>query len=410
MIVSYARTMRPVVGILPIAAAAVLGCHGATIKEFDPGDASGLGGRGGTTGTAGGAGGSTSGTAGTSGLPRTLTVVPGTGSSGIAYTKMTAFDNGFAYPVVLDLLGGSNALAPAVVVKAIQLANGATTTLSTSDERLSQLADGRSPVALDATSVYWFSRTTNDGGALLNLRRAPKMGGAQENVTAIDDSVATAPAQPIGMATGGGYVYWAANGNGIYRCPAAVGCGSGPEKVVPTTDQVLAIVVRGDWLYWASITNGKVWRHGLTTPGDQMLDGGPTVGEAATCDIAVSPDDTELWSVQCGYPYEVRRVNIGLMSGSTIANAPYETIDDTAAGAIALGTNTVYFIGSDHVFSLPRASLTPVTPQTLATLATPSGVWADGIIGLDDQYLYLQGSNTNAGTAGMAGYVLRMAR
>jgi hypothetical protein len=170
------------------------------------------------------------------------------------------------------------------------------------------------------------------------------------------------------------------------------------------------MVVRGDWLYWASETNGKVWRHGLTTPGDQMLDGGPTLGNAQTCDIAVSADDTELWSIQCLYPYEVRRVNISVMSGTTIANAPNETIDEAAAGALALGTDTVYFMGSDHVFSVPRG-VTAATPQTLASLTTASGVHADGIIGLDDQYLYLQGSSgSSSSTNAKAGYVLRMAR
>ena len=56
------------------------------------------------------------------------------------------------------------------------------------------------------------------------------------------------------------------------------------------------------------------------------------------------------------------------------------------------------------MFSIPRGGAA-ATPQTLANLLTASNVLADGIIGLDDQYLYLQGyGNSNAG------YVLRMAR
>ena len=97
-------------------------------------------------------------------------------------------------------------------------------------------------------------------------------------------------------------------------------------------------------------------------------------------------------------------MNITVMTGTTIANAPNETIDETAAGTLAMGVDTIYFIGSDHVFSVPRTTAA-ATPQTLAALRTPSDVVADAIIGLDDQYLYLQGSgNSNAG------YVLRMAR
>jgi hypothetical protein len=176
---------------------------------------------------------------------------------------------------------------------------------------------------------------------------------------------------------------------------------------VPTTYQVLTILVRGDWLYWASATNGKVWRHGLTTPGDLMLDGGPTIGNPQTCDIAVSPDDSELWSLQCRYPYELRRVNVDLMSGSTIASTPSETVADNAVGSLALGADTVYFIGSDHVFSVPRG-LNQATPKPLAALTTSSGVVADGIIGIDDQAVYFSG--TSSAGDGTAGYVLRLAR
>jgi hypothetical protein len=59
---------------------------------------------------------------------------------------------------------------------------------------------------------------------------------------------------------------------------------------------------------------------------------------------------------------------------------------------------------------VPRG-VTAATPQTLASLTTASGVHADGIIGLDDQYLYLQGSSGDSGSSNAkAGYVLRLAR
>jgi hypothetical protein len=397
------------------ALASVAACQGPRILETGTGGmgggagaSAGAGAGGGVGGSAGGGAGGVGGAAGGAAAgnagapPKTLSIVPATGSPGIAYPRMTALERGIAYPVVLDLLSGPNALSPLVVVKAIALTSGATTTLSTSSEALSTLSDGRTAVAVDATHVYWFSRTVGDG-ALLRLRRALKTGGGREDVVAIDDTIATAPAKPVVMAAAGAHVYWAASRKGIFRCPTSGGCGAGPELLVPTTDDVLTLLVRGDWLYWASATNGKVWRHGLTTPGDQMLDGGPTQGLGMTCDIAVSADDRELYSIQCLYPYEVRRVNVALMSGTTIATAPGETVDDNAVGALALGADTVYFIGSDHVFSVPRAGGAP--PQTLATLRTTSNVVADGIIGLDDQYLYLQGSgNSNAG------YVLRMPR
>ena len=398
--------MRPAACAILVALTGVSACHGPPVggpltTGTAGGGATGAAGTGAGGSGHGGSGGNASGTAGTGPLPRTLTVVPGTGSAGLGYLRMTAVENGIAYPVVLDLSTGI--LSMRVVVKAITLSNGAATTLSMEDEALSGLSDGGSPVALDATHAYWWSRTLGTG-SLLRLRRAPKTGGAREDVVAFDDSVATAPGRPVVTATGGAYVYWAARGKGIFRCPTSGGCGAGPETVVTAADDIFTMLVRGDWLYWASATNGKVWRHGLTTPGDQMLDGGPTVGIAQTCDIAVSANDTELWSIQCLYPYEVRRVNITAMTGTTIANAPNETIDETAAGTLAMGVDTIYFIGSDHVFSVPRTTAA-ATPQTLAALRTPSGVVADAIIGLDDQYLYLQGSgNSNAG------YVLRMAR
>jgi len=330
---------------------------------------------------------------------------------------MTVLEGGTVYPVVLNVFV-SGTLTPATVVQAIQLSNGAATTLSTSDEFLLSGDDGKSPVAIDGTYVYWFSRNRADA-TMLRLRRAPKLGGARADVTAFDPTVATAPAKPLVTATGGGYVYWSSGGNGngtgtangIFRCPAAVGCGTGPERIVPTPDRIVSMVVHGNWLYWASVSTGKVWRHSLTTPGDQMLDGGPTNGPAMTCGIAVSADDTELWSIQCLYPYELRRVNVTAMTGTTIATAYGEPLDSGADASLALGADTVYFIGSAHVFSAPRANAA-ATPQTLADLLSPSGVVADAIIGLDDQSLYLEGSADGAstGSTAQAGFVLRMAR
>jgi hypothetical protein len=406
-----------------VAVVGAVGCHGAQIQEAD-GGTPGAGGHAGTTGAAGnggsgGGGASGSGGGGASGsggggagqLPKTLAVVSGTGSPGVAYTRMTALEGNTAYPVVLDIYDGNNALAPLIVTRAVQLSTGAPTTLSMSDEAISDIYDGKSAVTIDATYVYWFSRTIGDAYQLFRMRRAPKLGGPREDVMAIDDSSASAPNKPLVMATGGGYVYWAAYGNGIYRCKAVAGCDTGPTQVVPTTEQVQTIVVRGDWLYWASAETGKVWRHGLTTPGDVMLDGGPTLGLGQTCDIAVSADDTELWSIQCLYPYQLRRVNVTVMSGTTIANLPNETADDNAVGSLALGTDTVYFIGSDHVFSVPR-TMNAATPQMLANLMTPSGVVADGIIGIDDQAVTFSGtkSSTGGNPNASAGYVLRMAR
>jgi hypothetical protein len=99
------------------------------------------------------------------------------------------------------------------------------------------------------------------------------------------------------------------------------------------------------------------------------------------------------------------------MTGTTIATAYGEAQDSGADGSLALGTDTVYFIGSVHVFSVPRENMA-ATPQALANLRAPSGVLADGIIGLDDQYLYLEGSADSAhtGSTAQAGFVLRMAR
>ena len=375
----------------------------------------GLGGAGGTGGTGGrgtdtGTGGGAVGTGGGS-SSKALVVVPGTGSSGLAYTRMTVLENGVAYAAVLDTLDGPNAgSTPLVVVKAITLSNGAATPLSGGTEVLSLFSDDRAPVAVDSMYAYWFSRSYGETTNFLHIRRAPKVGGTREDVLAFDDSVASAPGKPTAIATGGGYVYWASNGNGIFRCLASPGCPGGPEPVVPTTDYILSFVVRGDWLYWSSASNGKVWRHGLTTPGDVMLDGGPTLGDNhATCDIAVSADDSELWSMQCLHPYELRRVNVTGMTGTTISSAPNETSNQGSVGSLALGTTTVYFIGSDHVFSVPR-SQSPAVAQMLASLTTASGVIADGTIGLDDQFVYFRGSTAGVTADPQAGYVLRMAR
>jgi hypothetical protein len=388
----------------PAGSGGAAGGSGAVGGGGAGGSAAGSGGGGGGSGGSG-----TGGRGGSDALPRTLIVVPGTGSPGLSYLGMTVLEGGTVYPVVLNVFV-TGTLTPATVVQAIQLSNGAATTLSTSDEFLSTNDESKSPVAIDGTYVYWFSRNRADT-TMLRLRRAPKLGGAREDVTAFDSRIATAPAYPLVTATGGGYVYWASNGNGIFRCPAAVGCGTGPERIVPTPDRSISMVVRGNWLYWASVSTGKVWRHGLTTPVDQMLDGGPTNGPAMTCGIAVSADETELWSIQCLYPYELRRVNVAAMTGTTIATAYGEPLDASKDASLALGTDTVYFIGSGHVFSAPRSNAA-ATPQTLADLLTPSGVVASAIIGIDDQYLYLAGSADarSTGSTANAGYVLRMAR
>ena len=235
--------------LIGVGVAGLGGCHGAAIHEVDGGlPTGGVGGRGGGAGGTSGAagGGGATGTAGSGALPKTLTVVPGTGSPGIAYTRMTAFEDGTAYPAVLDIYGGDTVLSPLVVVKALQLSNGAATTLSQPDEAGTILSDGKTVVAIDAAYVYWFSRTSADPYQLFRLRRAPKQGGAREDIYGIDQTQNGAPDMPLVMATGGGYVYWASAGNGIFRCPASVGCGTGPEAVVPTTDNVVTMVVRGD--------------------------------------------------------------------------------------------------------------------------------------------------------------------
>ncbi|HMF41594.1 MAG TPA: hypothetical protein VKQ32_13040 [Polyangia bacterium] len=418
MTVPRFSVVRPVILPILLALASASGCHGAKIYEVGMGGTTGTGGGGGTIGPGGGgtsasgsgSGGGGSGTGGAA-SSKTLVVVPGTGSSGVAYSRMTTLENGIAYAAVLDTADGPNAgSTPLVVVKAITLASGSATTLSTDTEIASLFSDDRAPVAVDGTYAYWFSRTYGETENYLHLRRAPKMGGTRDDVFAIDDAVAAAPGKPTAIATGGGYVYWASNGNGIFRCLVSPACQNGPEPVVPTTDYIVSFIVRGDWLYWASASNGKVWRHGLTAPGDVMLDGGPTLGDNhATCDIAVSADDTELWSVQCLYPYELRRVNVAAMTGTTIASAPNETSNQGSVGSLGLGTTTVYFVGSDHVFSVPR-SINAATAQMLASLTTASGVLADGIIGVDDQYVYFRGSTAGVTADPHAGYVLRMAR
>jgi len=385
------------------------GAGGSAAGSGGGGSGSGGVSGGGVSGSGGSGGSAGSGSGGSDALPKTLIVVPGTGSRGSSYMGMTVLEGGTVYSVVLDIYASSN-LTPATVVQAIQLSNGNATTLSTSDEFLSTNDEFKSPIAIDGTYVYWFSRNKADS-TILRLRRAPKVGGAREDVTSFDPKVAGAPGQPIVTVTGGGYVYWASGASGVFRCPAAVGCGTGPQRIVPTSDRILSMVVRGNWLYWASLSTGKVWRTDLTTGGGQMLDGGPTNGPAMTCGIALSADETELWSIQCLYPYELRRINVTQMTGTTIATAYGEPQDSGADGSLGLGTDTVYFIGSAHVFSVPRDNMA-ATPQTLANVRSPSGVIADGIIGIDDQYLYLEGSADAAatGSTAQAGFVLRMAR
>jgi hypothetical protein len=97
------------------------------------------------------------------------------------------------------------------------------------------------------------------------------------------------------------------------------------------------------------------------------------------------------------------------MSGATIASTPNETSNQVSVGSVALGTDTIYFIGSDHVFSVPR-STGAATPQMLAGLTTTTDVIADGIIGLDSQYVYFRGSTASPSADPQAGYVLRLAR
>jgi hypothetical protein len=367
------------------------------------GGAAGTGGRSSGTGGAAGTGGRGSGTGGGGGGASlaALAIVPGTGAPGIGYRNMMAVDRGIAYVAVLDPLAGAGALSPRVIVKAIALSTGAATTLSAATEAASILAEDSAPIAVDGTHAYWFSRT--QGEAFMRLRRALKTGGGHEDVVAFEDN--PGPVRPRAVATGGAHVYWATKGNGLWRCQAGAGCPGGPQLLAPSTDDIHALVVRGDWLYWASATNGKVWRRNLTSPaGDQMLDGGPTQALGQTCGLAVAADDTELFSIQCLWPYEVRRVNVSLMSGSMIANATAETVDETAGGSIALAPDLVYFMGSDHVFSVGRSGGAAAKPLA-SVVAAGSNVRAQSIVGLDDQYVYLQGMSDS-----QAGVVLRLAR
>ena len=110
-----------------------------------------------------------------------------------------------------------------------------------------------------------------------------------------------------------------------------------------------------------------------------------------------TPDDLHTRST-------IPRANSSVRSG-----APNETSNQASVGSLALGTTTVYFIGSDHVFSVPR-SITATTAQMLASLTTASGVIADGTIGVDDQSVYFRGSTAGVTADPQAGYVLRLAR
>jgi hypothetical protein len=395
-----------------LCAGAAGACHGPPVAASPDGVGGGRGGSGGTPRDAGAGGGG----GGGAGPPLgALSIVPGTGFDGIAYVNMLALDSGYAYASIFDLtesVPGLSPLTPNVIVKSISLADGSTRRLSGPGEAAEEVLFGDSaPVTTDADYVYWFSRTRSDPGELMRLRRAPKGGGTEEEIVAIDDLSQSTPLNAIVIAADGTHVYWASSGAGIYRCPATKGCPGGPETLVTGTDDIVSMVVRGDWLYWGSYTDGRVWRHGLAGGGDRVLDSGPTQSVHQACSLTV--DGNELFWIQCLWPYEVHRIDLVGLTSQVIASVPTETVNQQAAGSIVVAGDVIYFIGSDHVFRMPRTAAGTAAVETMATIVVPGlSTYADAIIGVDNQFVYFQGTNPN--TVGVSGnradYVLRLAR
>ena len=81
-----------------------------------------------------------------------------------------------------------------------------------------------------------------------------------------------------------------------------------------------------------------------------------------------------------------------------------DAVDQNAPGSVAVAGDVIYFMGSDHIFRMPRAG--DGAPVPIATVLLPDGVTrAETILGVDAQFIYLQGAN-----ADNADYVLRLAR
>jgi hypothetical protein len=409
-------TRAALAGALLCAGLGLGACKGPPVGAY-------LGGTGGTGAGAGGRGDAGAGTgtggrqdAGTgtggagvdAGPPLTpLTIVPGTGVPGTAYLNMMAFDAGTAYFATFDLTEGDpgsfTVLTPNVIVKAIPLAGGAARRLSAAGEAAELLLGDLAPIAVDDTYAYWFSRTRDDTSELNRLRRAPKAGGGpEEDVAAIAPGPTTTSVTATVIVADGASVYWASDGSGIFRCPSAAGCPGGPQVVVDTSDEILGMVVRGDALFWNSVTSGKVWRHGLTSGADDVLDAGPSTGVAQACGLAV--DGNDLYWIQCLWPYEVRHVRLDPLSVESIGNATGETVDQSAAGSLAVAPDAIYFMGSDHLFTIPRTGGSAVRPVAELTVAGTT-VRAQVILGIDAAFVYLQGSDRDK-----TNYVLRLAR
>jgi hypothetical protein len=252
-----------------------------------------------------------------------------------------------------------------------------------------------SPLAVDSTYVYWFSRndpidmSTWTPGPIY-LRRTPKDRSAPEDLARFAAGDGT---KPLAMAVDDTYVYWTSLQQGIYRYPKTGGAGSTPELVKSATGVSWPLALAGDYLYWTDVTAQQVLRKGVsaTTLAEELVvSNGPTAGTKDVCGLKWT--GSELYFAQCDSPYEVHRVSAAGESDVVLGTSgedPYLT--GVTHGSLALDADNVYFLGAQYLYRVPRAG----GPVVAIAQAKSSSYEAAYVIGVDDSTVYLLASDNS---------------
>jgi hypothetical protein len=322
------------------------------------------------------------------------------GSAGLgsrSYKSGVVLDGGSIYLTrqILDLTAPS-ALDYWLRVTMVDAVSGGTRVLSGPAELASTTWSDVTPLAIDSTDVYWFSR--NDPTDMsswtpgpIYLRRTPKGRAEPTDLARFEAGAGTTP---LAIAVDDTYVYWTSLQQGIYRYPKTGGDGKTPELVKSATGVSWPLALAGDYLYWADTTTYQILRKGVsaTTLSDELtVSQGPTAGTKDVCGLIWS--GAELYFAQCDSPYEVHRVGAAGESDLVLGSSGEDpNLTSVPHGSVALDADNLYFLGSQYLYRLPRTG----GPAVAIAQAKSGSYEATSVFGVDDSAVYMLAGETSS--------------